>query len=47
MLNRLGGDQPRNELHEQTDGGKDPGRVTSGLETYGTLPFYNLQSKEY
>ncbi|KAG2418596.1 hypothetical protein HFD88_001697 [Aspergillus terreus] len=32
MLNRLGGDQPRNELHEQTERGKDPTRVMSGLK---------------
>lgn len=39
MLNRLGGDRPRNGLHEQTEGEKDPTHVTSGLEAYGTLPF--------
>ncbi|GES60574.1 conidiation protein Con-6 [Aspergillus terreus] len=47
MLNRLGGDQPRNELYEQTERGKDPIRVTSGLKAYGTLPFKHLQSGEY
>ncbi|KAG2417123.1 hypothetical protein HFD88_008341 [Aspergillus terreus] len=32
MLNELGGDQPREELHAHAEHGKDPTRVVSGLK---------------
>ncbi|RJE24587.1 conidiation protein Con-6 [Aspergillus sclerotialis] len=32
MLDRLGGDQPRDGLYEQSKHGKDPTRVMSGLK---------------
>lgn len=32
MLNELGGDQPREELHVHAEHGKDPTRVVSGLK---------------
>ncbi|RDH27549.1 hypothetical protein BDQ94DRAFT_153737 [Aspergillus welwitschiae] len=32
MLEQLGGDQPRDELYDQTERGKDPSRFMGGLK---------------
>jgi len=49
MLEQLGGDRPRDELYEQSERGKDPTRVKSGLKAYGTVPLwpFNLRDTNF